>query len=104
VEGTAVLDRNGHQIGTVQRLLIEKVGGRVLYVDVTFGGFLGLGVHHVTIPWEKLSYDREYSGYRTDITEEQVRSAPSLFGKDGNWPDPKREKEVHDYWGRPPVP
>ena len=104
VEGTAVLDRNGNQIGTVKRLLIEKVSGRVLYVDVTFGGFLGLGVHHATIPWEKLSYDREYSGYRTDITEEQVRSAPSLFGDAGNWPDPKREKEVHDYWGRPPVP
>jgi hypothetical protein len=28
------------------------VSGRVLYVDVTFGGFLGIGVHHRTIPWE----------------------------------------------------
>src|SRR5215211_4850717 len=61
---------------TIKRLLIEKVTGRVVYVDVTFGGFLGIGVHHQTIPWEKLRYDREFGGYRTDITAEQVRGAP----------------------------
>ena len=42
VEGTAVFDRNNDQIGTIKRLLIEKISGRVLYVDVTFGGFLAL--------------------------------------------------------------
>jgi hypothetical protein len=92
------MDMNGSQIGTIKRLLIEKVSGRVLYVDVTFGGFLGIGVHHLTIPWNNLSYDREYSGYRTGITEEQIRNAPSFFGDGGIWPDQKREKEVHDYW------
>ena len=49
VEGTAVFDRNNDQIGTIKRLLIEKISGRVLYVDVTFGGFLGIGTHHHTI-------------------------------------------------------
>ena len=101
VAGTPVLDSSGNQIGTIKRLLIEKVSGRVLYVDVTFGGFLGIGVHHLTIPWNNLSYDREYSGYRTDITEEQIRNAPSFFGDGGIWPDQKREKEVHDHWRSP---
>ena len=78
VEGTAVFGSNGSQIGTIQRLLIEKVSGRVLSVDVTFGGFLGVGVHHRTIPWDKLIYDTHLVGYRTDITEEQVRSAPAF--------------------------
>ena len=78
VEGTAVFGSNGSQIGTIQRLLIEKVSGRVLSVDVTFGGFLGVGVHHRTIPWDKLTYDTHLAGYRTDITEEQVRSAPAF--------------------------
>jgi len=64
VEGTAVYDPQGTQVGTIKRLLIEKVSGRVLYVDVTFGGFLGLGVHHHTVPWDKLSYDTELEGYR----------------------------------------
>jgi len=98
VEGTVVFDPNEVQIGTIKRLLIEKVSGRVLYVDVTFGGFLGIGVHHHTIPWEKLSYDKELEGYRTDITEEQVRGAPTFYGDDQVWPDRQRQQEIHDYW------
>jgi hypothetical protein len=98
VEGTTVFDPGGTQIGTIKRLLIEKVSGRVVYVDVTFGGFLGLGVHHHTIPWEKLTYDPEHSGYRTDITAEQVKGAPAFYGDDQIWPDRKRETEALDYW------
>jgi hypothetical protein len=73
----------------------------VLYVDVTFGGFFGMGVHHHTIPWDKLSYDREYSAYRTDITKEQVQGAPVTSGDDGLFPA-EREKVIHDYWRSPP--
>ena len=98
VEGTAVFDPQGVQIGTIRRLLIEKVSGRVLYVDVTFGGFLGIGVHHHTIPWDKLSYDKELEGYRTDITEAQVRGAPTFYGDEQVWPDRSREREIRDYW------
>ena len=101
VEGTAVFNQQGKQIGTIKRLLIEKVSGRVLYVDVTFGGFLGLRVRHRTIPWDKLSYAKDLEGYRTEITEEQVRDAPSFYGSEGDdlvWPDRKRQKELRDYW------
>ncbi|WP_457090379.1 PRC-barrel domain-containing protein [Microvirga sp. P5_D2] len=98
VEGTAVFDLQGHRIGTIKRLLIEKVSGRMVYVDVTFGGFLGLGVHHHTIPWGKLSYDTGLHGYRTDITEEQIRGAPAFYSDDQVWPDKKREQEMWDYW------
>jgi hypothetical protein len=98
VEGTEVFNQLGRQIGTIKRLLIEKVSGKVLYVDVSFGGFLGIGVHHRTIPWDKLSYAKDLEGYRTDISEEQVQRAPVFYGDDEVWPDRKREKELRDYW------
>jgi len=98
VEGTAVFDVNGRHIGEIRRLLIEKVSGQVLYADMTFGGFLGLGTRHHTIPWGKLEYDTTLGGYRTDITEEQVRGAPPFPGADADWPDREREREVHDHW------
>jgi len=63
---------------------------------------LGLGTHHHTIPWEKLKYEPALGGYRTDITEEQVRGAPTFYGDGEVWPDRKREKESHDYWNLPP--
>ncbi|WP_230529923.1 PRC-barrel domain-containing protein [Microvirga roseola] len=98
VEGTAVFDQEANQIGTIKRLLIEKVSGRVILVDVAFGGFLGIGAQHRTIPWEKLSYDKEREGYRTDITEAQVRNAPAFHGDDEVWFDRKREQNIRDYW------
>ncbi|MGX1788210.1 PRC-barrel domain-containing protein [Bosea sp. NPDC055332] len=102
VEGTAVFDSKNDQIGTIKRLLIEKVSGRVSFVDVTFGGFLGIGSHHVTIPWEKLTYDKELEGYRTDITEAQVRGAAVLYGDKGALPDQKRQQDMSDYWNDAP--
>ena len=100
VEGTAVYNQQGRQIGSIKRLLIEKVSGRVLSVDVTFGGFLGIGVHQRTVPWDKLSYARDLEGYRTDITKEQVQGSPSfcIEGDDELWPDRKRRQEMRDYW------
>lgn len=94
VEGTAVFDSKYDQIGTIKRLLIEKVSGRVLHVDVTFGGFLGIGSHHVTIPWEKLTYDKELEGYRTDMTEDQVRSAAALHRERAASPDQERQPQA----------
>src|SRR3954463_10907918 len=80
IEGTAVYDANGKQIGTIKRLVIEKVSGHVVYAVTTFGGFLGLGSETHTIPWEQLHYDTALHGYRTSITEEQRRSAPDSPG------------------------
>lgn len=98
VEGTAVYDRNNAQIGTIKRLIIEKASGRVLYVDVTFGGLFGMGVHHRTIPWDKLTYDKELEGYHIDVTEEQLRAAPVFAGERKGTLDTKHEQEMRNYW------
>ena len=57
VEGTSVYSTNGDSIGSVKRLMIDKVSGRVAYAVVSFGGFLGLGSDEFTVPWSKLTYD-----------------------------------------------
>lgn len=98
VEGTAVYDCNNAQIGTIKRLIIEKASGRVLYVDVTFGGLFGLGSQHRTIPWSKLTYDKELEGYHTDITEEQLRGAPVFTNERRGSLDDRHEKEMQEYW------
>jgi hypothetical protein len=50
------------------------------------GGFLGIGEEEHTIPWSKLTYDTNLGGYRTDITEEQLRGAPSFYrARDYDW-------------------
>ena len=102
VEGTTVYDPSGNNIGSIKRLMIEKISGKVTYAVMSFGGFLGMGADEHTIPWNKLTYDTSLGGYRTDITEEQLRGAPSLSGdRDYDWKDRQREAELHDYWRSP---
>jgi PRC-barrel domain len=102
VEGTTVYDPRGNDIGSIKRLMIEKLSGRVAYAVMSFGGFLGMGSEEHTIPWGKLTYDTSLGGYRTDISEDQLRGAPA-FSRDKNWDwsDRNREQELHDYYRAP---
>ena len=75
VEGTTVYNPRGKNIGSIKRLMIEKMSGRVAYAIMSFGGFLGMGSEEHAVPWNKLTYDPNLGGYRTDITEEQLRGA-----------------------------
>jgi len=102
VEGTSVYDPKGESIGSIKRLMIEKISGKVVYAVMSFGGFLGIGEEEHTIPWNKLDYDTTLGGYRTDITAEQLRGAPSFYrDRDYDWSDRNRERELHDYWRAP---
>jgi len=51
VEGTAVYRSNGEKIGQIERIMLEKVSGKVGYAVMSFGGFLGLGRQHYPVPW-----------------------------------------------------
>jgi hypothetical protein len=43
VEGTSVCRSNGEKIGQIERIMIDKLSGRVDYVVMSFGGFVGIG-------------------------------------------------------------
>ena len=102
VEGTTVYDPRGNNIGSIKRLMIEKISGRVAYAVMSLGGFLGMGTEEHSIPWKKLTYDTTLGGYRTDVTEAQLKGAPA-FSRDSkwDWSDRNRERELHDYYKAP---
>ena len=102
VEGATVYDQQGNNVGSIKRLMIEKLSGRVAYAVMSFGGFLGMGAEEHAIPWSKLTYDALLRGYRTDITNEQLRNAPDFNrGDEFDWPEQERER-LHRYWHSPP--
>jgi hypothetical protein len=78
IEGTAVYDARGHHVGQVKRLIIEKVSDQVAFVIIAFQSFFGIGETDHALAWNKLHYDPDLGGYRTDVTEEQLRSAPDF--------------------------
>ena len=44
------MTRAGNDIGSIKRLMIEKVSGRVCYAVMSFGGFLGMGTGETPFP------------------------------------------------------
>ena len=77
VEGTAVYGADGQKIGSVQRVMIDKISGKVAYAVVSFGGFLGMGEDYYPMPWANLKYDTNLGGYRVGVTENQLRGLRS---------------------------
>ena len=100
VEGTAVYGADDRKIGSIERVMIDKISGRVSYAVLGFGGFLGLGNDHYPLPWQSLKYDTSVGGYRTGVTEDQLRGAPKYRNEsDWNWGDPTRNRALDDYYG-----
>jgi hypothetical protein len=102
VEGTAVYGANDAKIGSIERVMIDKISGRVSYAVLSFGGFLGIGNDHYPLPWQSLKYDTNLGCYRTGITETQLKGAPKYSNDNAwNWNDPARTRAVNDYYGVP---
>jgi hypothetical protein len=100
VEGTAVYGADNQKIGSIERVMIDKMSGRVSYAVLIFGGFLGIGDDHYPLPRQSLKYDTSLSRYRTGTTETQLKGAPK-YGNDNtwNWADPATARSVNDYYG-----
>ncbi len=100
VEGTNVYDPSGNKIGEVDHLMIDKLSGRVHYAVISFGGFLSLGHSHYPLPWDALSYDKKLDGFRTNVTEQQLRDSPDY--SDDSWQSRDWERNIHDHYQVPP--
>lgn len=96
VNGTAVYGSDRTKIGSIDHLMIDKQSGKVAYAAMGFGGFLGLGEDHHPVPWSKLRYDTAVDGFVTDITEQQVKTAPAAT--ETSYADRDWEQRSHDHY------
>ena len=120
VEGTAVYGADQNKIGSIERVMIDKVSGRVSYAVLAFGGFLGVGNDHYPLPWQSLTpVSENWLGVPsylfgvtifvvaafptlTGITEQQLRAAPKYADeRDWNWSDNARTRALNAYYGVP---
>jgi hypothetical protein len=102
VEGTAVYGADDQKIGSIERVMIDKMSGKVSYAVLAFGGFLGIGHDHYPLPWVSLKYDTNLGGYRIGVTEDKLKGAPKYASDtDWSWGDPTKARSVNDYYGVP---
>jgi hypothetical protein len=102
VEGTAVYGADDRKIGSVQRVMLDKVSGKVAYAVISFGGFFGMGEDYYPMPWQNLKYDTRLEGYRTAVTEDQLKGAPKYSQSQGwDWSNRENDRRVYDYYKTP---
>ena len=103
VEGTNVYRSNGDKIGSIERIMIDKLSGKVAYAVMSFGGFLGIGHEHYPVPWSLLTYNTRLGGYEVNISEQQLKGAPKFSRNDDwDWSDRERNRRISDYYGTMP--
>ncbi len=80
VEGTTVFDSNGEEVGTVRKIMLGKMDGKVHYVVMGMGGMFGFGEDSFPLPWDGLDYDTKLDGYKLrGVTKDdfKAKKAPS---------------------------
>jgi hypothetical protein len=103
VEGTAVYNRQGEKLGSINSVIIDKVSGQVAYAVMSFGGFLGMGDRYHPLPWHVLTYDTGQGGYVVDLDQTMLEGAPTYGTSDApDWSDRGWGQQLHDYYGERP--
>ena len=103
VEGTAVYRSNGDRVGSIERVMLDKLGGKVAYAVMSFGGFLGIGDDYYPVPWSLLTYNERLGGYEVNISDEQLKGAPKFRTNDSwEYEDRGRESALYSYYGATP--
>jgi hypothetical protein len=100
VEGTPVYRLNGDHIGQIERVMIDKISGKVAYAVMSFGGFLGIGEDYYPLPWSVLTYNPTLGGYEVEITDQQLKGAPKYSRHESwDWSDRQRPQKLTHYYG-----
>jgi sporulation protein YlmC with PRC-barrel domain len=98
VEHVAVYGRDGTKLGTIERLMLDKVSGMVTYAVIKTGGLLGTH-HHYPVQWSALKYDRGRQAFQVELTMDEFSSGPCEFdGDEFDWGDRSRPYPHPNYW------
>lgn len=109
LKGTNVRTPTGEKLGDLKEVAIDA-NGRVSYVALSVGGFLGVGDKMVAVPWDSLKFS--LSGDKGDkrmitlaSTKEQLEQAPQFKEDEENCAemcDPQWIGSVYDCFSCPP--
>jgi sporulation protein YlmC with PRC-barrel domain len=103
LDGNKVLTADGETAGKVKDIMLDVRSGRVAYVVMSSGGFLGIGDRLFAIPWNALTLDADRACFVLNVDASRVKDAPG-FDED-QWPamaDHGWAASVHEYYGSEP--
>ncbi|MDP4131220.1 MAG: PRC-barrel domain-containing protein [Bacteroidota bacterium] len=97
VIGDKVLNNKDEHLGEIKDIMLDVRAGKIDYLVVEFGGFLGIGVKYFAIPFRLLQIDPARKLFIFNQSKETLEKAPG-FDMD-HWPDTNLHlDQVYSYW------
>ena len=93
--GDKVHDDKDEPMGKIEDIMIDITTGKIDYVIVEFGGFLGVGVKYFAIPFNMLEVNPEKKIFVFKGKKELLEKAPGFDL--AHWPDTNFHPE-ETYW------
>jgi sporulation protein YlmC with PRC-barrel domain len=95
--GDKVVNPRQEHLGEIKDIMLDLESGKIDYIVIEFGGFLGLGVKYFAIPFRLLSLDTANKRFIFDQSRDVLVNAPG-FDMD-HWPDTNLHfDDVYSYW------
>lgn len=97
-----VQNAQGDEIGTVKQVLLDAAEGRIGYVVVTSGGFLGIGTEESIVPWSAVRFQGAGEGDPVLVVEGAGDRLLSVPHGDVQDMDGRYAELIHHYYGVAP--
>ena len=102
LKGLKVETPTGENLGEIEEVVIDPMG-RISYVAISAGGFLGMGERNVAVPFEALNVKTEGDSQKVTLTttKERLKEAPEFKTGRENWAamsDPAFVTRVYEYY------
>ena len=95
--GEKVHNEKEEHLGEIKDVMMDITTGRIEYLVIQFGGFLGVGIKYFAIPFGLFRVDTDKRVFIFNRSKEELEKAPG-FDMD-HWPDTNIHfDEVHSYW------
>ena len=93
-----VYDIGGEQVGRVEDLYVERDSRLPRFLDVSAGGFLGVGKKSFLVPIEEISRDLGEERVTINQDRDKVMNSPEF--DPGEVPEVDLQRAIYAYYGR----
>jgi len=97
--GNEVYNNSDENLGAIKDVMLNLHNGKIEYVVIEYGGFLGMGEKFFAVPFNVLKIDTSRHAFILNQSKEVLENAPG-FDKD-HWPETNSHgmEKSSMYWG-----
>jgi sporulation protein YlmC with PRC-barrel domain len=75
--GTKVTASDGHKLGVIREVYIDRDAGIGRFVAIEPPALFGGGGKYHPLPWRLLTYDDKHEAYVADLAKERFKASPA---------------------------